>query len=372
MERIDINAEFNKIGLLLEKREFSTVIDICDSLEFEGYKTSEVLLVKLLAESKSKNMEELKNGVIPLETYPSYHSVISTAPSKTVSYVKRCNEITKSRSVIKDRSNTEEFVFRTEKNNTSSDVSKKQYKDRRIQLDKKEVKNKSWIWAVIGTIVIVIPILLVLGNNGFSITNVKDSMNNGGIKCLFVHNFDKAQCTSGRICLDCGVEVGKPKGHKWVEATCDSPKTCEACGDTEGEPLGHLIVSGKCNRCGEDLSELIAAGNQIREEINECLEKMMNAESWLEEGLGNLTFAFAYTSVTRNNFSDARFDLIEAKEISSHHPEFDNITKNLGYAHDSLEISRDDSITKYANCGMECMGYLELVANELNNLIGEE
>lgn len=381
MGNIDINAEFERIGELLENEDFDGVFELCDELVSYGYDIPEVFLVRLLAETGSRNMNGLRNSAVILEECQSYTKVINTSDEKTCNYIKKCNDLSKknARSILtpdylgfSPDSNDQIGNRNDSRRDIYNGMSHKHSNEMEYNESAKGKKRHAWVWCIIVAFVILVPILLVLGNNGFVLSKVSYSLENGGVKCLFMHEFDKSDCTTGKVCKNCGVEIGKAPGHKWKEATCSLPKTCKQCGETEGDALGHAITDGKCSVCGEDLSELINAGEQIRTELEEVYTAMADALEWLENGLSNPLLEDSCKTVARNSFSDARFDLLDAKGISEKYPEFEKITKNLGYAHDALEVSYLDSILTYSNCGMDCFGYLQIVENELNNLIGEK
>lgn len=57
--------------------------------------------------------------------------------------------------------------------------------------------------------------------------------------CQCEHKWVEANCTTAKICSECGETEGESLGHKWMDADCLTAKTCAECGETEGEPLGH-------------------------------------------------------------------------------------------------------------------------------------
>lgn len=90
------------------------------------------------------------------------------------------------------------------------------------------------------------------------------------------HKMNAATCTEPAKCGRCGFTEGKALGHDWADATCTSPKTCRRCGGKAlEEPLGHDVQNwtvtkeascsgpgsreGVCSRCGETITETIAA-----------------------------------------------------------------------------------------------------------------
>lgn len=89
------------------------------------------------------------------------------------------------------------------------------------------------------------------------------------------HLWGHPTCTKPKTCKICGATEGDALGHKWLDATCTEPETCELCKETKGEPLGHKVEEwkttvepkcketgtreGKCNVCGELVSETVEA-----------------------------------------------------------------------------------------------------------------
>ena len=89
------------------------------------------------------------------------------------------------------------------------------------------------------------------------------------------HNWAEATCTNPRTCTICGRTRGSALGHDYSEATCTIPQKCKVCGEIGNEALGHEIKDwkvdseatcektgkrhGKCERCGEEITENLAA-----------------------------------------------------------------------------------------------------------------
>lgn len=57
--------------------------------------------------------------------------------------------------------------------------------------------------------------------------------------CQCEHKWIEANCTTAKICSECGETEGESLGHEWKDADCLTAKICTECGTTEGEPLGH-------------------------------------------------------------------------------------------------------------------------------------
>lgn len=384
----DLNAEFEYIGQLLISKEFDEAIKKAEHIKLEGYDIPEVHLVKLLAETKTKNMDDLKCSNVILDTCPSYKKVLNVAPENVVKYVIKCNTISRQKNHTNgEKSETgpaylkienqaqSEFNFRKKDNLTPQRSNIRYQTNQRVSINETK-DNKVPLRILIGTLISVVSIatlmiIIVLANNSGSLSNVSHCINTGNTKCLFMHDFQAASCTRGRLCTRCELEKGSPKGHQWVEATCTESKSCSICGIVEGDPLGHSVNKGKCERCGEDYTELISAGKEIRAKITEINNEMSEAIVWLQTALDNPIAESACLQAARNHFWSAQFDLLDAKQISETYPEFEKITRNLKDAHDALDVSYNDSVYKYSTCGMDCFGFLESVEVELIELIGE-
>lgn len=66
------------------------------------------------------------------------------------------------------------------------------------------------------------------------------------LSCLFAscekecdHDWVDADCTTPKICDECGKTKGEALGHEWTDASCEMPKTCGVCGKTIGKKLEH-------------------------------------------------------------------------------------------------------------------------------------
>lgn len=103
------------------------------------------------------------------------------------------------------------------------------------------------------------------------------------------HEWTEADCTSPRICVECGETEGEALGHEWEEATCVLPKTCSVCRETEGEALGHkweeatCALPKTCSVCGETEGEALphtwlAANFQRPKTCSVCGET--DGEAW--------------------------------------------------------------------------------------------
>lgn len=64
--------------------------------------------------------------------------------------------------------------------------------------------------------------------------------------CGHTHAWQAANCTSPKICPECGETEGDALGHSWQEATCTQSKVCDVCGLTGGEALGHTWNDATC------------------------------------------------------------------------------------------------------------------------------
>ena len=76
------------------------------------------------------------------------------------------------------------------------------------------------------------------------------------VGCGHAHEWQEANCTTAKTCVQCGETEGEPLGHTWGEATCENAKTCSVCGETQGEALGHDYANATfdaaktCKNCG--------------------------------------------------------------------------------------------------------------------------
>lgn len=96
-DTIDLNAIFEKIGVLLDDGDFDKIIVICNELEKRGYNIPQIYQVKLMAEMRVKSIGDLQDAVTPLDVCSSYEKVLSSSDKGMADFIWECNEEAKRR-----------------------------------------------------------------------------------------------------------------------------------------------------------------------------------------------------------------------------------------------------------------------------------
>ena len=111
--------------------------------------------------------------------------------------------------------------------------------------------------------------------------------------------------------------------HTWTDATCTTPKTCTTCEETEGVALGHNYVDSTCSRCGyvRALIDNVFTGKVFVPTAGEAAGNQYNVNTHgydkLTDGIYNKETTGRYSGKsTAGVLVEATLDLGSAYELS--------------------------------------------------------
>ncbi len=231
----------------------------------------------------------------------------------------------------------------------------------------KKTKKKHRILFVIGAVVLILLVgVFVWGlkQANWSVTQLKVIISGKHFSCLIEHSFEDATCEHGKICKECGLEIGEKAEHVWVEATCTKPKYCSVCNAIEGKAKGHSCRVGKCSVCGEYATELLPELTEINAYYSDAFNGYSKAVEYLKDASESIYLKSTYISYAQDSLNDAKQSLLKAAASCGVYSEFSEIKTKLTNAANTINTTSSNTYT-LANSASESLGYLEGISEQI-------
>jgi len=229
----------------------------------------------------------------------------------------------------------------------------------------KKKKKKGPIVAIIIIAVLALGVFIWLFKQAdWSFGHLKTMISEKHYPCFIEHSYEDANCQHGKLCKECGLEIGEIADHNWVEASCTEPKHCTVCELTEGKAKGHSVGIGKCSICGEFSTELLSEAYMIYTYYTDAVSDFGEAVEYLQDASSSYYLKSTYVSRAQTSLKSAKKNLQNAAEACGSYSEFSSMKESFTKAANAVNTTSSYYSTLASDAG-DALGYLSGIEDTL-------